>query len=215
MCAVTAQAEHRKNFESCPKQVSWKVEIRRQSCFSCMFYLSCLYCLSILCVPCVMSLQSILSVLSYLSVVFLSRGSCQTSPQRTCLKSLNDRIWKEVKGCTQGSRRLSDLIWPPTCSCKEVGGYLTRFVRIARSITLNRPSSVTQSVPRVGIELGSAMTAKNNKFLHMKWNSLFLLRMWYLGEGKGKNQWKARHTWVVGWMVLELVQKKYWCYSPE
>ena len=118
-------------------------------------------------------------------------------------------------GCTQGSRRLSDLIWPPTCSCKEVGGYLTRFVRIARSITLNRPSSVTQSVPRVGIELGCAMAAKNNNFLHMKWNSLFLLRMWYLGEGKGKNQWKARHNWVVGWIVLELVQKKYWCYSPE
>ena len=136
MCAVTAQAEHRKNFESCPKQVSWKVEIRRQSCFSCMFYLSCLYCLSILCVPCVMSLQSILSVLSYLSVVFLSRGSCQASPQRTCLKSLNDRIWKEVKGCTQGSRRLSDLIWPQTCSCKEVGGYLNRFAPIAALITL-------------------------------------------------------------------------------
>ena len=43
-------------------------------------------------------------------VVFPSRLSCKMSPQMTCLKSLNGRSCKEAGGCTQASRRLSDLI---------------------------------------------------------------------------------------------------------
>ena len=58
--------------------------------------------------------------------------------------------WKlydeEVGVCTQGSWRLSDLMLPSTCMCKEVGGYLTRCARIAASIALNDESWVTQSV---------------------------------------------------------------------
>ena len=42
------------------------------------------------------------------------------SPQMTYLKSFNGRFCKEVEGCTQASRRLSDLISPPTCLFKEV-----------------------------------------------------------------------------------------------
>ena len=38
----------------------------------------------------------------------------------------NGRICDEVGGCTQASQRLSDLIWSPTCLCKEVGGFLTK-----------------------------------------------------------------------------------------
>ena len=41
------------------------------------------------------------------------------------------------------SRKLIDLIKPPTCMCKEVGGYLTRCARIAASNTLNDKSSVS------------------------------------------------------------------------
>ena len=69
---------------------------------------------------------SILSVLSDLSVVFCSRSNCQMCPYLTCLKSHNGRICDEVGGCTQASQRLSDLIWSPTCLCKEVGGFLTK-----------------------------------------------------------------------------------------
>ena len=47
-------------------------------------------------------------------------------PCLTCLKSLNGRICDEVGGCTQASQRLADLIWSPTCLCKEVGGFLTK-----------------------------------------------------------------------------------------
>ena len=56
------------------------------------------------------------------------------SPQMTCLKSLNGRICKEVGGCTQACRRLSDLL------CKEVGGYLKTWALMAPSITLNDES---------------------------------------------------------------------------
>ena len=47
---------------------------------------------------------------------------------------MRGRIYMEVEGCTQASLSSSDLILPPTCFCKEVGGYLTRYARIAASI---------------------------------------------------------------------------------
>ena len=53
------------------------------------------------------------------------------------LQSLNGRIFKEVEGCTKAPLKLSDLIKPPTCLRKEVGGYLTICAHIAASISLN------------------------------------------------------------------------------
>ena len=76
-----------------------------------------------------------LSILPVLSSG-ISLQSCQISPQMTCLISLNGRIFKEVGGFTQASRRLSDLVEPQICLCKEVGVYLTRCARITASITL-------------------------------------------------------------------------------
>ena len=103
-----AKEKHRKDCESCPLQVSWKVKFKCQSCssrVSCLFRLSCLSFLSRLsCPP-----FSFLSCLT-LFVVFLSRGSCHMFPQMKCLESLYGRICKEVGGCTQPSGRLSDLI---------------------------------------------------------------------------------------------------------
>ena len=59
--------KHRKNCESCPTQVTWKVKFKSQICLSCLSsltYLSCLsrvlIILSVLCVPCVLVILSVI-----------------------------------------------------------------------------------------------------------------------------------------------------------
>ena len=87
----TAPNEHCKN--SCPTQVTWNVKYK------------CQFCLSIY--------ESFSNEGKYspvCPVTGISLQSYQMSPQTTCLKSLNGCICKEVGGCTQASRRLSDLI---------------------------------------------------------------------------------------------------------
>ena len=90
------------------------------------------------CQFCVSCLSPLLTEhgLSDLSVVFRSKDRCQIPSQMTCLKvSVCGRIYVEVGGCPQASLSSSVLILPPTCFCKEVGGYMTRYARIATSIT--------------------------------------------------------------------------------
>ena len=70
------------DLQKCPGKSS-----KCQSCFSCPSSLCSLSCLAFF-------------------VVHHSRGSCQMSPQMTCLKSLNGRICKELGSCIKASRRL-------------------------------------------------------------------------------------------------------------
>ena len=73
------KTNNRENCEYCPTQVSWKSE------------------LSIMPVVSVVSVMLVLSVVSVLSVAFISKNSCQTSPQ---MKSPNGCICREVGGYT-------------------------------------------------------------------------------------------------------------------
>ena len=63
------------------------------------------------------------------------------------------------------SWRLYEIRQPPTCLCKEVGGYLTRCPCIAVSITLNDESSVSHSVTYVCIELLWQLKRVSDPFL--------------------------------------------------
>ena len=57
------------------------------------------------------------------------------------------RLNKEIEGCTHTSWRLSDLLNNLQHACvKEVGGYLTRCLHIAASITLNDELWITYSL---------------------------------------------------------------------
>ena len=52
--------------------------------------------------------------------------------------------YKKVGGCTQASRRLTDLIQNPTCLCMEVQNYLTEYALNTASIGLNgKPSTIS------------------------------------------------------------------------
>ena len=122
---INQKIKHCKNCERCPTQVPWKVKFKCQSCFSCVFCVSCLSRLSLFCL-------SSLSSLTYLW--YFSPGSCQMTPQMTCLTSLNGQFvignWRLY---TSKSEVVSNL---PIQVC-WIRSYLTRCAYIAASITLN------------------------------------------------------------------------------
>ena len=71
----------------------------------------------------------------------------------------SQRICKEVVGCAQAIWRLTDLIQPPTCLCKEVGDYLIRCALPRRSLKL---TIITHSVTHKG-RYRAARAAKKRK----------------------------------------------------
>ena len=69
----------------------------------------------------------------------------------------SQRICKEVVGCAQAIWRLTDLIQPPTCLCKEVGDYLIRCALPRQSLEL---TIITHPVTHKG-RYRAARAAKN------------------------------------------------------
>ena len=111
-------------------------KVKCQSCLSCQSYLLCF----------ALSLVFVVSVVSFLSVAFISKNSCQTSPQ---MKSPNGCICREVGGYTWAIRRFM-ISYNLQLAC----------VKKLEAITLNG-SMVSYSLTQLGLELLGQLEMKS------------------------------------------------------